>query len=86
MNRDATEPRLWVRSRGEVWGEGTRVIFDSDLRLLPNDTNTGRGVYLADITAWRNGGSTFSLKLVSVGLDGFAVGGSSSRPGINPNG
>lgn len=72
--------------RPEMSGDGTHVVFASDLQLTASDTNAERDVYLADLTPWRAGGTTAPIVLVSVGLNGLAVGASSSRPGINGNG
>jgi hypothetical protein len=72
--------------RPEISGDGSHIIFASDLQLAANDQNGERDVYLADISSWIQGGASFTTKLVSVGTNGLAVGASSSRPGINHNG
>jgi hypothetical protein len=72
--------------RPEISGDGTHVVFASDEHLLPSDVNASRDIYEADLRAWEGGGTTFSLRLVSVGLNGMAAGGVASRPGINSDG
>ncbi len=76
--------------RPEISGDGTHVVFASDLQLSPLDQNTARDVYEADLTNWEKPGGTFNaatdIRLVSIGVNGLAVGGSSSRPGINGDG
>ena len=42
--------------RPEISGDGTHVVFASDLQLTPADTNTARDVYLADLQSWQAGG------------------------------
>ena len=69
--------------RPEISGDGKFLIFASDLQLAPNDTNSSRDVYVADLRPWEAGSDAPPpLKVVSVGLNGLASG-SASRPGIN---
>ena len=79
--------------RPEISADGTHIVFASDLTSSQlgasgSDTNTGRDIYVADIRPWLANHSVTSvpIQLVSVGLNGSAVGSSSSRPGINGDG
>lgn len=72
--------------RPEISGDGKFLIFASDLSLAPNDTNTSRDVYVADLRPWQAGSDAPPpLNVVSVGLNGLASG-AASRPGINLDG
>lgn len=74
--------------RPEISGDGSHIIFASDARLSPKDTNDVRNVYVVDLSGWQadKTNTSFSPVLVDVTSTGTAAPRPSSRPGINGDG
>ncbi|RKT78445.1 hypothetical protein DFJ68_1891 [Terracoccus luteus] len=74
--------------RPEISGDGSTIVFASDARLSPKDTNDSRNIYRVDLSRWQADKSvtSFTYELVDVTSAGIAAPRPSSRPGINDDG